>query len=51
MCSLTIIADKNPGYFLSDNHVQGVGFSAKLGSPSVNEDANNYLLGCEDKIQ
>lgn len=31
VCSLTIIADENPGYFLSDNHVQDDGFSANVG--------------------
>lgn len=32
VCSLTIIADENPSYFLSDNHVQDDGFNANLGS-------------------
>lgn len=49
VCSLTIIAD--PGSFLSENHVPGCELSAKLGSSSVNEDANNNLSGCEGKIQ
>ena len=48
VCSLTVIADKNPGYFLSDNHVQGDGFSAKLGCISwvVRMKYNDILYHC-----
>lgn len=51
VCSLTIIADQITGYFFSDNHVQGHELSAELGGSPVNEDAKNYLLGHEDKMQ